>query len=298
MATNLMELSEALADAVASAGASVVTVHARRRLPASGVTWSADGLVVTADHVIERDEHVRVTLPDGTELPATIAGRDPGSDIAVLRVDRGNLRPIPRAGGVRAGNLVLAVGRPGGGPSASAGIVNVVGGPWRTMRGAKIDGYIRSDVTFLPGFSGGPLVNVAGEMVGLNSSRLGGGQGLTIPASAVSSIVEALVKAGGRLKRGYLGISSQGVRLPPTAAAARDGQETGLLIVSVEAKSPAEQAGVLVGDIIVAIGGERITDTGDLAAALGPDSVGVATAVTVVRAGALQDLTVTIGERA
>jgi S1-C subfamily serine protease len=295
----LAELSDALAAAVERAGAATVAVQARPRAGASGLVWTADGTIVTADHVIEREENVRVVLADGRELPARIAGRDPGSDLAVLRVDTGGLVAAERApeGSARVGHLVLAVGRPAAGaPMASLGVISVVGGPWRTVRGMQVDGYLRSDVTFYPGFSGGPLVDTAGRVVGINSSRLGRGTGLTIPAAAAAKVVDMLLRQG-RIRRGYLGIGSQRVRLPQALAGQLGGQETGLLVVTVEPGSPAEQGGLLVGDIVVGLGGTPVRDTDDLQAALGPDRVGRATALAILRGGERREVTVTVGER-
>lgn len=294
--TALTDLSDALANAVEKAGVSIVTVNARRRIPATGLIWSADGVIVTSDHVIEREENITVTLPDGTEAEATIAGRDPGSDIAVLKVAKSGLAPITHAGPARIGHLVLALGRPAAGePMASFGVVSTVGGAWRTFRGGEVDGYVRSDTTFYPGFSGGPLVNGAGEVVGLNSSRLGRGVGLTVPIAAVKTVVDQLLK-GGRIKRGYLGIGSQAVKLP-AAAAASAGQETGLLVMGVEPESPAEQGGILLGDILVTMAGTSLTETDDLQGLLGADAVGKAVPVAILRGGEPKQLTVTIGER-
>lgn len=292
----LQQLSDGLADAVAKAGESVVVVQARRRLHASGIVW-AERTIVTADHVIENDERIVVGFPDGSDVKATVVGRDAGSDVAVLSVDRPGLKPIEHGPEARVGHLVLAIGRPHQGDAmASFGVVSAVGGTWRTFRGGAVEGYLRSDTTFFPGFSGGPLVNVAGQVVGLNSSRLGRGSGLTIPIAAVSTVVSALV-SGGKLKRGYLGIGSQAARLPEALAAKVGGQETGLLVVGVEPGSPADTAGLLVGDILVKMAGDVLMDTDDLQRLLGPQSVGQATPVAVLRGGEPKDITVTIGER-
>ena len=296
----LVELSDALAAAVERAGATTVLVNARRRTPASGIAWSADGVILTADHVIEREEEITVGLPDGRELAATLAGRDPGSDLAVLRVSGAQLaaaEPAPE-NSARPGHIVLALGRPApGGAMASMGVISTVGGLWRTFRGGQVEGYIRSDVTFYPGFSGGPLVDSSGRIVGINSSRLGRGAGLTIPAPAAQKIVDMLLRQG-RIRRGYLGISSQSVRLSEALAArAGGGQETGLLIMTVEPGSPADRAGLLIGDILVGMAGSPVRDTDDLQSQLGPDRVGQATPVAVLRGGERRDLTVTVGER-
>ncbi|MER3420648.1 MAG: signal protein PDZ, partial [Chloroflexota bacterium] len=151
-------------------------MRARRHIPASGIVWQP-GVILTCDHVLERDEDITITTPQGRELPARLAGRDPGSDLAVLRVETTDLTPAEPTpdGSARVGHLVLAVGRPGNGPMASFGVISAVGGPWRSFRGGVVEGYIRSDTTFYPGFSGGPLVDTAGRAVGINSSRLGRG---------------------------------------------------------------------------------------------------------------------------
>src|SRR5690606_28341011 len=210
------QVSEGLAGAVERVAPAIVLVSARRRIPASGVAWSADGLIVTADHVIESEDDITVGLPDDREAAAKLVGRDPSSDLAVLRVEDAGLSAAELApeGETRVGHLALAVGRPSkGGVQASFGVVSAVGGPWRTRGGTQIDGFLRTDTTFFPGFSGGPLVDAQGRVAGINSSRFGRGQGLTIPSASVGRIVEALVQQG-RIRRAYLGIGSQVVRLP------------------------------------------------------------------------------------
>jgi S1-C subfamily serine protease len=272
-------------------------VSARRRFPASGIAWS-DSAVLTADHVVERDE-IEVVLPDGKKLSATVAGRDPGSDVAVLKVAEGSLTPALRApaGSAKVGSLVLAVGRPNSeGPMASLGVVGAVGGPWRTFRGTEVEGYLRTDTTFYPGFSGGPLTDAQGRVVGMNSSRLGRGAGLTIPVAALERIVTDLL-AGGKVRRAYLGISSQVAKLPSALSALVGGRETGLLIVSVEQGSPADSGGVLIGDILVELAGQPIADTDALQEQLGPSRIGQATPASVLRGGELKTLSLTVGER-
>lgn len=297
----LAGLSNELAAAVTQAAASVVRVNARRRFPASGIYWSADRLVVTADHVVEREEDITVGLPDGSEVPAKLVGRDPTSDLALLRLDSGSATPATAAAAdsVQVGNIVLAVGRPNSGaPQATMGIVSVVGDSWRSRRGGLVEGFIRADVSMYPGFSGGPLVNAAGEVIGLNTSGLGGQMGITIPAAAVSRIVDAL-KTGGRLKRAFLGFSSQPVAIPKALADnLKLTQETGLMIMGVEEGSPAASGGLIVGDIVVALAGSPIRDIEDLQLLLTGDRIGQATPVQVIRGGQSQAVTVTPGERA
>jgi S1-C subfamily serine protease len=298
----LSALSDELAGAVQRASQAVVTVDARRQVAASGILWpTGTGVVVTADHVVERDEDITIRYADGRKVSATVAGRDPGTDIAVLRpADGGGPSPAELApiDSVRIGNVVLALGRPGEGATmATFGIVSALGGKWRTARGGTVEGYVRADVALYPGFSGGPLVDTAGRVIGLNSWHLAGGQELAIPAAAVSAIVQALVTQG-RVRRAYLGVTSQPVSLPD-ALQQKLGltQKTGLVIVGVEAGSPAEKSGLILGDVLVAFAGQPIADPRDLQAALGSATVGTATTATLIRGGERKDLSVTPGER-
>lgn len=297
MAEFLNTLSTDLATTVESAGHSIVRVEGRRRQSASGVIWSADGLIVTAHHVVERDENIRVGLPDGQTHSAQLVGRDPSTDVALLRVDATGLTAAQWAAGdsLRVGHLVVAVGRPDAGLQATLGIISALDDSYRTMAGGTIDQYVQTDVVMYPGFSGGPLVSAAGPFVGINSSALARGVSLTIPAATLRRVVEMLLTHG-RVRRGYLGVSAQAVRLPAAVAAA-SGQETGLLLVGVEADSPADQGGLMLGDVIVSLGGDRIRHMDDLMAALSGDRVGQSVPVRAVRGGALHDFQVAIGER-
>jgi S1-C subfamily serine protease len=298
-AGTLARLSDDLAAAVEQAGAGVVTVNARRRLPASGIVWTEGGLIVTANHVVERDEDITVGLPDGREVAALLVGRDPGTDLALLQAEAGDLTPAPRAGAAaKIGHFVLAVARPGpSGPMASFGVVSVVGGAWRTAQGGTVDGFVRADVAMLPGFSGGPLVDARGHVIGLNTSTLGRGGGLTVPAAAIQKVVDSL-QAHGKVRRGFLGIGAQSVRLPAALARAHGlAREQGLLVVAVEPDGPAERDGVLLGDVIVALNGEPVAEVEDLQDRLTGDWVGRPLPVRIIRAGAPHELRVTVGER-
>ena len=299
-ASALVALSNALADAVESTARSVVRVEARRRQPASGLVWSADGLIVTADHALERDEDLAIGLPDGNRVAAAVVGRDPSSDLALLRADVGGLTPAPRGMTARLGSLALIVARPGDEPMASLGTINAITGPVRTRRRGRLDGLIVTDATFYPGFSGAPFVGADGTALGLATSRFGGGggSGVVIPMSTVERVAAALL-GHGRVRRGFLGLSSQPA-IVPQALRDRAGlgeQETGLLIVGVEAGGPAETAGLTLGDVLVALGGEPVRDTGELRDLLGPERVGQTTTVRIIRGGAPMELSITIGER-
>jgi S1-C subfamily serine protease len=296
-ASMLASFSDQLADAVERIGGAVVRVDARRRQPGSGVVWSADGLIVTADHVLEREEDVSVGLADGRTLAARIAGRDPSTDLALLRVEAQELRPIERGSAPRVGHLALLVARPGRSLATSIGVVSAIAGPGRTWRGGRLEGVIYTDASMHAGFSGGPLADTSGRMIGLATSQFGSGAGLAIPLETVERVVGALQRHG-RLRRGYLGVSSQPVPLPE-ALRQRAGvpQETALLVVSVEPGGPADRGGLILGDLLVALDGRAIASTEDLLAQLGPERVGQATPLRVIRGGELHDLTITIGER-
>ena len=297
MVAILSQLSDDLAQIVDEANPAVVQVDARRRLPASGIVWDPDGIVVAAHHSLEREDNIDVGLNDRQKLSATLVGRDPATDIAVLRVKAESLASsrISDLGGLRVGHLVLALGRPGRTVLATLGIVSALGEAWRSPAGGRMDRYLQTDVVMYPGFSGGPLVDIKGHVIGLNTSAVLRGISLTVPASTINRVVEELLTHG-RIRRGYLGIGAQPVRLPKEASQGA-GQETGLLLVSVEADSPAEKGGLMLGDTIVAVNDHPTRQLDDLLGLLGADKVGVSLPVRVVRGGKLQDLTVTVGER-
>jgi S1-C subfamily serine protease len=297
MAKVLQDFSNALADIVAEAGKGVVGVDARRRMPATGIVWTADGVIVTAHHVVERDENIGVGLPDGKAVPATLVGRDPSTDLAVLRVQATGLQASAQADvdSLRVGHLVLALGRPGESIQSTHGIISAVGGSWHTPAGGPVDHYVQTDVVMYPGFSGGPLVDMAGQVIGLNTSGALHGVSLAIPVPTLRRVVDALLTRG-RIARGYLGVGAQPVRLP-AALSEQLGQETGLLIVSVEPGSPADKGGLLLGDTLVGLDGQPLRQMDDLMTLLSGDRVGQSVSLRIVRGGKVQELTVTIGER-
>ena len=305
MSTSLEALSNDLATAVERAGASVVAIHARRRIPSSGILWRR-GLVVAADHTVHKDEDVRVTVGAGgagtRDVRATVAGRDPGTDLCILRLADESLEPATVARGpLRVGQLVLALGRPGAEVTASFGAVSAVGAEWRTWRGGRIDQLVRLDLAVYDGFSGGALVDAAGHVLGVNTSGLARGAALAVPASTVDRVVDALLAGGGRVRRGFLGIGTQPVRLPESvrgrlAPVGGGVPEVGLMVVAVEPGAPAERAGVLLGDVLVALDDAPTEDPRDVIAALGGDTVGRSVRATLVRAGAPVTLSITVGE--
>jgi S1-C subfamily serine protease len=265
-----------------------VAVHARPRFSSSGVFWRP-GVIVTAEHTIRREEEITVTLPDGSSAAATLAGSDPGTDLAILKTEFQGRTPPKLTAQPAPGHLALAIGRSeNSGVNATLGIVSALGPEWRTWRGGRLDRYIRLDLTMYPGSSGGLVVNTAGEAVGIASSALSRIAGVAIPASTVDRVVEELL-ARGRVRRGYLGVGLQPVELP--------GHHKGLIVLSLEPEGPAAKGGVLIGDVLVALGGKAVEDTDDIQQALEARGVGEAIETEVVRAGERRKLAVTIGER-
>ncbi len=295
----LAGISDELANAVELAGKSIVAVRARRHVAAGGVVW-APGVVVTADHIIENEEDIKVMLAGGQEVKATLAGRDPGTDLAVLRVENKDLTAatIAESASLRVGQLALAVARPGGqGLAASIGIVSAIGGSWRTWRGGTLDSLIRTDLTLYPGFSGGPLVDVSGRVVGINTSGLSRGHSLTIPTETIKRVSDALL-ARGHISRGYLGVGLQPVQLPSDLGT-RLGltQTSGLMLVTVDGDGPAAKGGFLLGDILVSLNEKTVDDTSQVQSLLDPESVGKILAAKLIRGGEFQTLSITVGER-
>ena len=295
----LAGISDELANAVERAGRSTVAVRARRHVAAGGVLW-APGVIVTADHVVENEEDIKVVLPSGEEVRATLAGRDGGTDIAVLRIDNTTTTPaeIAESTALRVGQLALAVARPGGeGLAASIGIISAIGGSWRTWRGGTIDALVRTDLTLYPGFSGGPLVDVQGRVAGINTSGLSRGHSLIVPSQTIKRVSEALLSRG-HVSRGYLGVGLQPVQLPSDLVQRLGLQQTsGAILVTVDAGGPAATAGFMLGDILVTLSDHPTTDTEDVQAQLGSDSVGTTLQARLIRGGELKTLPVTVGER-
>lgn len=297
MSETVTRLSDDLAEIVDATGPMVARIEARRRLPASGIIWSGDGVIVTAHHVVEHTDNIRVGLSDGRTVAATLVGRDPTTDVAVLRADSKDLvAPAwSEAESARVGHLVLALGRPGASTVATLGIVSAQGEGWRTPAGGRLDSYLQTDVVMYPGLSGGPLVDSAGQILGLNTSALLRGISITVPKPTLDRVVGTLLSEG-RIRRGYLGVGAQTVRLPAGIPGLTD-QETGLILVSVEPNSPAEKGGLLLGDTIIVVGNQPTRQVDDLLNILSAETVGESLAIRIIRGGEPLELSVVVGER-
>ena len=288
MANELAALSSEIAAAVELAGHNVVAVHARPRFSSSGVFWRA-GVIVTAEHTIRREEEITITLPDGNTVPATLAGTDPGTDLAVLKIEGNTHAPVRTASAPSAGALALTIGRSeDSGVNATLGIISACSGEWRTWRGGRLDHYIRLDLTLYPGSDGGAVINTAGETVGVATSALSRIAGLAIPAVTIDRVVDEIL-ARGRVARGYLGVGLQPVELPD--------HQKGLIVLSLEPAGPAANAGILIGDILVKLGGKAVQDTDDIQLGLEGHAVGQKVDVEVLRGGEARQVGVVIGER-
>jgi S1-C subfamily serine protease len=288
-----------LSAAVDRAGRAIVAIHARRRIPSSGIVWRT-GVIVAANHTLHRDEDITVTTAEGARIPATLAGRDPTTDLAVLRVDASTLptAEIADSDALGVGTFVLAVGRPGPAVTATFGIVSALGPEWRTWRGGSIDRWIRLDLRVADGFSGGALVTSAGTVAGLNTSGLTRGSAIAIPTATVERVVNQLLTTG-HVPRAYLGLGLQaGVRLP-AALVTKLGRDNDLapIIVAIDSGSPADKGGLLVGDILADADKIAVHDASDLMGVLSADRIGKALTLRVVRGGEPRELALTVGER-
>jgi S1-C subfamily serine protease len=287
----LQDLSTALAGIVGGAAGYVVAVHSHRSR-SSGFIWRP-GLVVTADEALAEECDIAVTLPGGETKPAKLVGRDPSTDIALLRIDGMDLTPAPlEAGGIAAGALAVVVGTEEGGPTAALGVVSRSGRPWRSLRGGEIDARLELAVALRRAAEGGLAIDAAGRAFGM--AVFGPRRRVLVIPSATIERVASRLESHGRIGRGYLGLSLQPVAV---VVEGRDGADIGAMVMSVDADGPGAVAGVCQGDVIVAWNGEPIRRLQSLLRALGPDSVGRTVTLGLRRAGEQVEVTLTIGER-
>lgn len=293
-------ISQELAGTAEKAGRSVVTVHGRHRIPSSGVYWRP-GVIVTANHTLRREDEITVQFGPEKRLAGKLAGRDPGTDLAIVKVEDTQAAVAPEFGdaaSLRLAHLVLALGRTRWGSLvASAGIVGGLGGEWRTWRGGRIDQNIRLDLELYPGFSGGPLVSVEGKVLGINTNGLSRGRAVTVPLGTVNRAVDELLEKG-HIARPYLGIAMQPVAIPEKLRGNLKGAgEGGLMVLHVEPSGPAEKAGIVLGDIIVELDGKPALDPEHIRELLTSSKVGQDVAIAALRGGAPVTLTVKLAER-
>jgi S1-C subfamily serine protease len=296
--STLSELSSQLASAVEAAANSVVAIHARRRIPSSGIVWR-EGVIVSASHTVRRDDEIPVTLPNGDSTVAKVAGRDSATDLIALRLEGTKSYVAPRAdaSALRVGSLVLAVGRPGRNVSASFGIVSAVGEGWRTWQGARIDRVLRLDLAVYDGFSGGPLVDPAGAVLGLNNSALARGTPLALPAAAIDRVLDELLERG-HVRRPFIGIAVQPVALSASVVKQHGLEgDTGLLIVSIADSSPAEKAGMILGDVLLEANGNQLSGPDDLLDALSSVAKDGTVSLKFLRGGSVKTASVTPADR-
>ena len=288
--------SDRTAQIVELAASSIVAVHGGSRRSSSGIHWRS-GVIVTAEERLEGDDNIKVTLPGGRLVEASLAGRDPTTDVAVLRFQPDGLPIASIADGfLRPGHIVLAVGNYEGGPLAALGIIAIAGGTWHSVRGGTIDSLIRLDLVLSPAAEGGALIDVQGRVVGM--AVLGPRRrALAIPGSTINRAVDQLL-ARGHVFRGYLGASLQPVKREPASNGSQSlGSGRGVLVASLDPDGPSARAGMLVGDIVTAWDGKPIDRVREIIRLLGPESVGRTVDLSLIRGGTPAALKVVIGER-
>ena len=294
------KLSEEIVGAVERAGKSVVALESRRRHSSSGIVLRPY-IVVTAAHTIRGERESTVIVEGGRSVSANLAGRDPTTDLAVLRLSTSSdlpNAPVAESADIRVGSLVVAVARSRrGNLVASSGILSGVMGAWRTWHGAEIDRFIRPDLTMYPGFSGGALIDSSGLVLGINTTGVRRGTCITIPPATVQRVVDELL-AKGHIARPYLGLAMQSVRIPESLQSKLNlTNQSGLLVVHVEPNGPAERAGLMVGDIVLGFGELAPEELLEFRQHLHKQNIGGTVNVSIIRGGARNSIVVSVGER-
>ncbi len=299
MSTQLMELSNALAQATELVAASTVAVHTESRGSSSGVIWRA-GIIVTAEHALRRDEEIQATLPDGRVVAAELAGRDASTDLAVLKCAEAavSAAKFGAVESLKPGSLTLVVGRTrASGPVAALGVVSLVAAERRSWTGASLTPYVRLDVGLQPTAVGGAVADAQGQVVGIATPRFARFGAIIIPAPHVNRVVDTLLQKG-HIPRGYLGVGLQTVRLPEALRNSLQRKEkTGAILLEVEPGGPAQKAGMLIGDILVSLAGHNIARFEDVQFHLQPENIGKSLTAKIVRGGAVQEVSVAVAER-
>jgi len=299
MSAELIELSNALARSTDHAAESAVAVHTETRGSSSGVVWRP-GVVVTAEHALRRDQEIHLTLPDGRALEATLAGRDPTTDIAVLKCAEATtaVREFGDVTSLKPGSLTLVVGRTrASGPVAGLAVVSLVAAERRTWAGTSLAPYVRLDIGLQPTAAGGAVIDAHGRTVGMATPRFARFGAIAILAPIVNRVVDILLKKG-HIPHGYLGVGLQSVRLPDVLRQSlqRD-EKTAVIVLEVEPNGPSNQAGIVIGDILVSLAGRPVTRLEDIHFQLQGEVIAKPLALKFVRGGALQETTIVVGER-
>ena len=297
MATDLVNLSNELAATVERAAASIVAVHARRGVGSSGISWR-DNLILTSSEGVRAEEGIKLLLPDGRVSTARLRGRDSGTDLAVLETDASGLPALEFAGDVafKAGQLAIAVGRTANtGPIASFGIISGVSAEWKTWRGGKLDPFVRLDISAYPTLSGGAALDASGKLIGLVSTGLSRSSVFAVTGSTIDRIAGKLSQQG-YVSRGFLGVALQPVALPPETKEKLK-QDSGIMLLGIEPDGPGAMGGLILGDVLVAADGRPLAQADALAELLEGTPAGQVVKFQVLRAGAVQELDVRIGER-
>jgi S1-C subfamily serine protease len=296
-ANPLVTFSDHATQLVERSAGSIVAIHSGGRGSSSGIHWRS-GVIVTAEEVLERDEDIKVTLPGGRIVEASLAGRDPSTDLAVLRFQPDGLPTVPNtdAPPLRPGHVVLAIGNHEGAPIANFGIVSTVGGAWHSLRGGTIDSLIRLDLVLSAAAEGGALIDAHGSVVGM--AVLGPRRRvLAIPTSTINRMVDQLL-ARGHVFRGYLGAGLQPLRRGrPSHGTQPSSSGRGVLVVSVDPEGPAARAGLLVGDIVMTWNAKPLDRVREVMQLLGADSAGSTVDLGLIRGGTPTAVKVVIGER-
>jgi serine protease DegQ len=290
----LKELNDEIQKIARKASGSVWEVRARRRAPSTGVAWSKDGLLVTAAHTLEEEDGFDVVGPSGETHRAAVVGRDPSTDVALLRAEKAELS-VPDWGdttGLEAGSLAVVVAASRLGRKVVLTATSLVGNGWNTESGSRVDRYIETDCRLFPGFSGSLVLDVSGKGIGIGTAAFGRRSALSIPIETVRRVTGSLLEHG-EVKRGFLGITSYPVRLPEKVKS----QRAGLLVLSVQDGSPASEAGLFLGDVILTSDGSVVDSPTALLSHLGEDRIGKKLEIGILRAGRQESIPVTVGER-
>ena len=299
MSEELMELSNSLAKLTETTAKSVVAVHTGARGSSSGVVWR-EGLIVTAEHALQRDEEIQVTLPSGSVASASLVGRDLSTDLAVLKCPEAGAPSIKlgNATSAKPGNLLMVVGQTRvSGPVAALGVVSLAVAERRTWTGGLLAPYLRLDVGLQPTAVGGAVIDASGRVLGIATPRFARFGVIAVPSNTVDRVSETLLKKG-RIPRGYLGVALQPVRLPEQLRESlKHPEKTAAMILEVEAGGPAHKAGIVIGDILVSLEGEPVARPENIQRFLQAENIGKILKARLVRGGTVKEAAISVGDR-